>query len=130
MSADRKWIVVSALLLALAALLGAFGAHALQARVAPDRLAAWRTAVDFHFYHAFGLFGLALLMQRWPDATALRWAAVALLCGVLLFSGSIYLTVLGAPRWIGMAAPIGGIAFMLAWLLTAIAAWRRRPAAA
>lgn len=126
MATAREWIILSALLLGLASLLGAFGSHALEARVAPERLDVWRVAVDYQFFHALGLFGIALLMQRWSDSRLLRWAAWLMLAGVLLFSGTIYLAVLGAPRWVNMLTPVGGLAFMLGWVLTAIAAWRQR----
>lgn len=126
MATARSWIIVSALLLGCATLLGAFGSHALQERVTADRLDVWRIAVDYQFYHALGLFGVALLMQRWSPSGALSWAAWLMFAGVLLFSGTIYLAVLGAPRWINMVTPVGGLAFMLAWLLTAVAAWRQR----
>ena len=126
MATARKWIILSALLLGLATMLGAFGSHALQTRVAPERLDVWRVAVDYQFFHALGLFGVALLMQRWPDSGVLRWAAWLMFAGVLLFSGTIYLAVLGAPRWVNMITPVGGLAFMLSWLLIAIAAWRQR----
>lgn len=126
MATARNWIIVSALLLGLATLLGAFGSHALQAHVAPERLEVWRVAVDYQFFHALGLFGIAILMQRWSTSSVLRWAAWLMSAGVLLFSGTIYLSVLGAPRWINMVTPFGGLTFMLAWLITAVAAWRQR----
>lgn len=126
MATARIWIIVSAVLLGLATLLGAFGSHALQARVAPDRLDVWRIAVDYQFFHALGLLGIAVLMQRWSASGVLRWAAWLMFAGVLLFSGTVYLAVLGAPRWINMITPVGGLVFMLAWVLTALAAWRQR----
>lgn len=128
MATGKNWIMVGALLLALATLLGAFGSHALEARVAPDRLEVWRVAVDYQFIHALGLFGLGLLMQCWPTSTVLRWAAGVMFAGILFFSGSIYLAVLDAPRSINMITPFGGLAFMVAWVLTALAAWRQRSA--
>ena len=126
MTAARPWIVASCVLLALATLLGAFGSHALQAVVAPDRLAIWRTAVEYHFVQSLGLLGIGLLMLRWPESTGLRWPATLLLLGIALFCGGLYATVLGAPRGLNLIVPIGGLAFVAAWFGVAVVAWRRR----
>jgi uncharacterized membrane protein YgdD (TMEM256/DUF423 family) len=125
MATARNWIIVSALLLGSATVLGAFGSHALQAQVSAEQLDVWRVAVDYQFFHALGLLGIAILMQRWTTSSALPWVAWLMFAGVLLFCGTIYLAVLGAPRWINILTPVGGLAFMLAWLVTAIAAWRQ-----
>ena len=126
MSGARIWLVVSCLLIALATALGAFGSHALQARVAPERLIVWRTAVDYHFFHALGLFGLGLLMQRWPKVSRLKWPAWLLLSGIVLFSGTLYATILGAPRWLNLVTPLGGLSFMVGWVVLAVLVWRQR----
>ena len=89
-------------LLALATLCGAFGAHALRAQLAPERLQLWDTAVRYHFFHALGLLGVGLTLRTLDDG-ALRLAAVLLLAGVVLFSGSLYALALGAPRALGAA---------------------------
>jgi uncharacterized membrane protein YgdD (TMEM256/DUF423 family) len=110
-------------LLALATLCGAFGAHALRAHLAPERLQLWDTAARYHFFHALGLLGVGLALRTLDDG-ALRLAAVLLLAGVVLFSGSLYALALGAPRALGLLTPVGGLAWIAAWLLFAWAAWR------
>jgi uncharacterized membrane protein YgdD (TMEM256/DUF423 family) len=123
-ASSRPWLATAAILLALATLLGAFGSHSLQGRIAPERLDVWRTAVDYHFFHALGLLGLGLLIDRRPQSALLRAAAALVLGGLVLFSGTIYLSVLGAPRWVNFVTPLGGLALMLAWTLAAVAVWR------
>jgi uncharacterized membrane protein YgdD (TMEM256/DUF423 family) len=110
-------------LLALATACGAFGAHALRAQLAPERLQLWDTAVRYQFLHALGLMGVGLTL-RTSDVGALRLAALLLIAGVVLFSGSLYALALGAPRVLGVLTPLGGLAWIAAWLLFAWAAWR------
>jgi uncharacterized membrane protein YgdD (TMEM256/DUF423 family) len=107
---------------AAAVALGAFGAHALRGRLDESALALWRSAVEYQFWHA-----LALLAVGGADARQVRLragAVVAFVCGIVLFCGSLYLLALGAPRWLGAATPLGGLALMAGWLLTGLAFWR------
>jgi uncharacterized membrane protein YgdD (TMEM256/DUF423 family) len=76
------------------------------------------------FFHSIGLILVALLIDRSPGSLLLRAAAALMMIGLVLFSGSIYAEVLGAPAAIGEVAPLGGSSFMLAWLLTGIAGFR------
>ena len=103
-------------LLALAAVvLGAFGAHGLKARLAPEMLAVYQTGVQYHMYHALGLLLVGLAFFHLPDSTALRASGWLMATGVLLFSGSLYALALSGERWLGAVAPVGGTAFILAW---------------
>lgn len=122
----RLALVAASLLMALAVALGAFGAHALKARVAPEMLAIWQTGVTYHAWHALALLLLGLLMLHAPGSAALRYAAWLFVAGVVLFSGSLYLLALGAPRWMGAITPFGGVAFIAGWILCAVAAWSMR----
>ena len=74
----------------LAVALGAFGAHALKKTLAPDLMAVYETAVNYHVYHALGLLAVGLLALHIPESALLRWAGILLAVGVLLFSGSLY----------------------------------------
>jgi uncharacterized membrane protein YgdD (TMEM256/DUF423 family) len=103
---------------------GAFGAHALRDRLAPDFLATFQTAVQYHFWHALGLLGVGILMLHKPDSGALAAAAWLLVAGLLLFSGSLYALALTGVRGLGAVTPIGGVAFLAAWAAVAWAAWR------
>lgn len=112
-------VAAGALLLAIAVALGAFGAHALQGQLAPRQLASYQTGVQYQMLHALGLLAVGLVAQATGGGGALRWSARLMLAGVLLFCGSIYLMTAGAPRWLGMLAPLGGLSFMTAWALLA-----------
>jgi uncharacterized membrane protein YgdD (TMEM256/DUF423 family) len=103
--------------------LGAFGAHALRARLAGEMLAIWNTAVQYHFWHALGvlLVGLAAFKLSTPWLNAAGWLLIA---GVLLFSGSLYALALGAPKALGALTPLGGLAMIAGWCAFAGAALR------
>jgi uncharacterized membrane protein YgdD (TMEM256/DUF423 family) len=103
----------------LGVMLGAFGAHALQAQLTSRQLASYQTGVQYQMLHAFGLMIIGVVGQVTGTTPRLRWSARLMLAGVLFFSGSIYLMTAGAPRSLGMVAPVGGIAFMVAWALLA-----------
>lgn len=101
--------------------LGAFGAHALKARLGGEALSIWQTAVQYHFWHALALLAVALAGSKLggPWVKVAGWLFVG---GVLLFSGSLYALSLGAPRALGMITPVGGVALVLGWIAFAIAA--------
>jgi len=94
---------------------GAFGAHALKARLAPDELAIWQTAVQYHLWHGIGLLAAGLLLLQKPDSTALGAAAWLFVAGIALFSGSLYALALTGIRGLGAVTPIGGLAFLGGW---------------
>lgn len=116
-----NWIAIAALNMALAVMTGAFGAHALKARLSPEALGWWQTAVAYQMWHALGLLALGVMLRVSLTSPALpvagvNTAAVLLQLGILIFSGSLYAMALGAPRWFGAITPIGGLAFMAGWL--------------
>jgi len=113
----RRCLAAGALLMLVGVILGAFGAHVLQERLTPQRLASFQTGVHYHVLHALGLLVLGVVAQLGGATTRLRWSARLMLVGIALFSGSIYLMTAGAPRTLGMVAPIGGVSFMVAWAL-------------
>ena len=121
---SRRTLAIAAALLALATLLGAFGAHALKAQLPQDRLQVYETAVRYHFINSLGLLAIGVLMRS-MDSEMLRWCAVVLLTGIILFSGSLYLLTFGAPRPIGVVTPVGGLLLMVGWVLLVITVWRR-----
>ncbi|MGH8493249.1 MAG: DUF423 domain-containing protein [Moraxellaceae bacterium] len=115
-----NFISLGALNLMLAVILGAFGAHGLKARVTAEQLAWWHTGVNYHVWHALGLFGIGLLLLNQPSLNAARSAGWLLQIGIVIFSGSLYAMTLGAPRWFGAITPIGGLALIAGW---AVLAW-------
>lgn len=124
--ASRVSLVLGAVAGGLAVVLGAFGAHGLEGHVSPGRLGVWRTAVDYHFYHALALIATGLALQRLPEVPALRVSCALFVGGILTFSGSLYALVLTDTPWLGAVAPVGGIAFILAWAFFAWGVWRAR----
>lgn len=123
MNPSRPSIIVAALLGATAVALGAFGAHALRGTLDEHALAIWHTAVDYQFWHALALFGVGVL-ARDRATSALHCAASAFVIGTVLFCGSLYALVLGAPGFVGAITPFGGVALIAGWIALATHAWR------
>lgn len=105
-------MVVAALAGLSAVAAGAFGAHGLRARVAPEQVASWQTAAHYQLLHAAVLLALASLADTGRALGPAPWLFTA---GMLLFSGSIYVLVLGGPRWLGPVTPLGGLCLMAGW---------------
>jgi uncharacterized membrane protein YgdD (TMEM256/DUF423 family) len=120
----RKTLAIAGALIALATILGAFGAHALKAHLSQDKLAVYETAVRYHFFHALGLLAIGVLMRS-VDGELLRWSALLVLVGIILFSGSLYLLTFGAPRFLGVVTPLGGLALIVGWGMFAVTMWRQ-----
>jgi uncharacterized membrane protein YgdD (TMEM256/DUF423 family) len=120
---DRTFFALGALSAGLGVALGAFGAHALKARLAPDMLAVWETGVRYQLVHALGLLAVAWALARWPGGAvqASGWLFVA---GTLLFSGSLYALALSGVRGLGAVTPLGGAAWIVGWACLAWGAWR------
>jgi len=97
---------------ASAVLLGAFGAHALRGVLDARASELWHTAVNYHMWHALAL-AVAARLGRGRSG---RVATAAFAVGIVLFSGSLYALALGAPRWVGIVTPFGGLAFVAGWL--------------
>jgi len=121
-----NWLAIAALNLALAVATGAFGAHALKARLSTEALGWWQTAVSYQMWHALGLLALGVLLRVSASnpvlpaagfpSTGIHTSAMLLQAGILIFSGSLYAMALGAPRWFGAITPIGGLALIAGWL--------------
>lgn len=114
---------LAALLAALAILLGAFGAHALEQRVSADRLHTFETATRYMMYHALGILITGLLSHITPNRA---WQRIAILMflGTLCFSGSLILLVLLDAPALGAITPIGGTLWIISWLWMAYTLWR------
>jgi uncharacterized membrane protein YgdD (TMEM256/DUF423 family) len=105
----------------LAVAAGAFGAHALRARLGPEMLAVWETAARYQMYHALAVLAVALAAPRWPAGA---WSAAGWLftVGIAVFCGSLYLLAFTGTRWLGAITPIGGLCFLAGWVALALAA--------
>ncbi|MFY2557500.1 DUF423 domain-containing protein [Corallococcus terminator] len=122
----RWWLVLGAVNALLSVAAGAFGAHALKARLPPDLLVIFETGARYHMYHALGLLAVGLLALLRPSSL-LNGAGWAMLVGIVLFSGSLYALALSGVRVLGAVTPLGGLGFLAGWALFAIAAWRATP---
>lgn len=120
----RRFLVVACLLGFAAVALGAFGAHALKARIGPASLAVFETGVRYQMYHALALLAVALRMEQRP-ARALATSGWLFVAGVVLFSGSLYLLSTAGWRWLGPVTPLGGVCFLAGWIAFLVAAVKR-----
>ena len=120
----RLWIVLGAASAFLSVAAGAFGAHALKTRLSSDLLTIFETGARYHMYHSLGLIAIGLVAQTRPSAL-LSAAGWAMLGGILLFSGSLYVLALTGIRALGAITPLGGLGFLAGWALLATAAWRQ-----
>jgi len=120
----RIALTLAAVLMFVGVAAGAFGAHALKARLTPDEIAIWQTGVQYHLWHALGLLAAGLLLLQRQDNTPLVVASWLFVAGIVLFSGSLYALALTGARGFGAVTPIGGIAFLGGWAAMAWAAWR------
>lgn len=119
----KIFIVLGSLNAFLSVVLGAFGAHGLKNKLSPEMLAIYQTGVQYHMYHAIGLILIGMLAY-WLDPSTLNWAGWSLLIGIILFSGSLYVLSISGIKWLGAITPLGGLAFLIGWLLIVIAAFR------
>ena len=101
----------------LAVSIGAFAAHMLRDKLSPELLNTFQTGVQYHMYHALGLFGIGLMMLNFPASNLLRISAYLMMAGIVLFSGSLYLLSITGIRWLGAITPLGGLCFLTAWAL-------------
>ena len=120
----RVALLLSAVFLFAAVGIGAMGSHALRTVIPPELQQAFANAVQYHFYHALGLFGVGILLLHKPGSRLLASAAWLLVAGIVLFSGSLYFITLTGSRAPALLTPVGGIAFLAAWATLAVAAWR------
>ncbi len=118
-----KLLAVSAMVAGLAVVIGAFGAHVLKQSLSLEMQAVYKTGVEYHFYHAFAAI-LACILYRISQIDLFKWSACLFLAGIMVFSGSLYVLALTQLKWLGAITPIGGLAFIIAWVLFACAAWR------
>jgi len=117
-------LMTASFLLALAVALGAFGAHGLKSQLSTDMMQTYKTGVDYHFYHALGLLLIGILAVSFPSEL-MKWSAILLTAGIILFSGSLYLLAVSGIKWLGAITPIGGLSFIAGWVLLFLAVWKK-----
>lgn len=121
----KKLLVAGAINGAVAVCLGAFAAHGLKAQLDEYLLSVFKIGNQYHFYHALGMLLIGLLGQ---SASQPKWfdrAGWVMQVGILLFSGSLYLLAVTNIRWLGAITPLGGVCFIVSWLILAWAVSRQ-----
>ena len=123
MTTERLFFALGAASAFIGVAEGAFGAHGLKTRLAPDLVAVFEVGVRYQMYHALGLLACAWAVGRWPGplTTAAGWLFVA---GTVVFSGSLYVLTFTGARWLGAITPLGGLAFLAGWACLAAAPMR------
>lgn len=119
-------MILSSVFLALAAAIGAFGAHIIQDMVTAERFAVYQTGVQYHFYHAIGLMMIGLAAMHMAQNKLLKWSGYSMILGIIIFPGSLYLLTITDTGWLGAITPIGGVAFIAGWILFALAVIRQQ----
>ena len=127
MTAQLFFLRAAAVLGFSAVALGAFGAHALKQRLAPDLLEIFEVGVRYQYYHTVAILACALAPAVYWESRWLPAANGAWLVGVLIFSGSLYALAFSGVRWLGAVTPLGGVAFLIGWALLFIAAGAAAP---
>ena len=120
---SRHLVALGATMAGLAVAAGAFGAHALRARLAPGDLLVFETGARYQMYHGLALIAAGWVAERWPGplASAAGWC---FLIGIVLFSGSLYALTLSGVRGLGAITPLGGACFLAGWACLSLAAGR------
>jgi uncharacterized membrane protein YgdD (TMEM256/DUF423 family) len=126
---NKNWLVTAFMLCALAVALGAFGAHGLKKLVSPLQLEAFKTGVQYQFYHAFAI-ALAVIVSQFADDKRIKRVILLFMEGIILFSGSLYALTFAEVggieglRWLGIVTPVGGLLFIYGWLLLAYSVYK------
>lgn len=104
--------------------IGAFGAHGLSAILeANGRADTFQTGTIYHLVHAVALLGIAFVASQY-DSQLVIYAGYAMVAGIVLFSGSLYILSIFDIRIMGAIAPLGGTAFIIGWILLGVVAWQ------
>jgi len=122
-SIARLFLSIGAISGALAVMLGAFGAHGLKDKLSDKMLTNYMTGVEYHFYHTFAILAVGLLAMH-VQPRLLPASGWAFVIGIILFSGSLYIMALTGITKLGAITPIGGLAFIIGWILLAITAFK------
>ncbi len=117
----KIFIILGALNAFLSVALGAFGAHGLEGKVEPKYLEIWKTGVTYQMFHASGLLVIGVLLGKLPANTLLSWSGWLMLIGIIFFSGSLYVLTITKIGILGAITPLGGVAFLVSWVLLIIA---------
>lgn len=121
----KPFVLLGSLSAFLAVALGAFGAHGLKSKLSKEMFSIYETAVNYHLIHALALIMVGILAKWFSDSGYLNWSGWLFLAGTIIFSGSLYALSITGIRQLGAITPIGGVSFLIGWLLLALAAWKQ-----
>ncbi|TKH41453.1 DUF423 domain-containing protein [Paenibacillus terrae] len=114
-------LLLGCIMMFLAVVLGAFGAHALKKRLSADMMSIFQTGIQYHIAHGLGLILLGVVAGNLVHSSLIVTAGWVMLAGILLFSGSLYALSLSGLKKLGAITPIGGVAFLTSWVLVIVA---------
>ncbi|MFW7379430.1 MAG: DUF423 domain-containing protein [Oligoflexus sp.] len=117
------WMIMGSIFSGLGVAFGAFGAHALKARLSPDMLAIFEVGVRYQMYHALALLGVGLLGTR-VEHIGIKVTGITFVLGIIIFSGSLYALSLSGQRFLGAITPIGGVLFLVGWISLTISLFK------
>ncbi|MCF6410861.1 DUF423 domain-containing protein [Pseudalkalibacillus salsuginis] len=117
----KLFILLGALNAGLSVVLGAFGAHGLESKLSAKMMDVYKTGVQYHIFHALGLFVVAFLADKFPNSSLIGAAGWIMFLGIILFSGSLYVLSVTDISKLGIITPFGGLAFIISWVLIIIA---------
>ncbi|MBO1005315.1 DUF423 domain-containing protein [Pseudogracilibacillus auburnensis] len=121
----KVFIIIGAINAMVAVACGAFGAHALEARLEPKYLDVWKTGVTYQMFHALGIIAIGILSGNVPASSLLSWSGWLMTAGIIIFSGSLYILSTSGIKILGAITPIGGVAFIVGWFLLILFAIRQ-----
>ena len=114
---SKQFLVAGSFFGIIAILLGAFGAHQLQTILSKKSLNIYEIANKYLFYHSFFLIILGLAYDKIKQHKLLNQSGIFIIIGMILFSGSLYLISIFEIKKIGLITPLGGLSFIIGWIL-------------
>ena len=117
----KVYLMLGGLFATLSVILGAFAAHGLKSKISEQAIVTFQTGVTYQMYHALGLILFAIVAKQ---GVPLNWASGFLVIGTLLFSGSLYALALTGVKWFGPITPLGGLCFIIGWILFVVQIYR------
>jgi uncharacterized membrane protein YgdD (TMEM256/DUF423 family) len=118
----KTFIIIGAINAFLSVALGAFGAHALEGKISQKYIDTWNTGVLYQMFHSIGILIIGVLMGNIAASSLLNWSGWLMLIGIVLFSGSLYVLSITGIKVLGAITPLGGVSFLIAWVLLIITA--------
>ncbi|SFE62830.1 DUF423 domain-containing protein [Alteribacillus iranensis] len=116
----KLFVILGAVNAAMVVGFGAFGAHGLEGKLSERLMGVYETAVQYQTMHALGLLAVGLIAAYAGSSSTLSWAGWLLFIGILIFSGSLYTMAFTGISWLGAITPIGGVAFIVGWIMLII----------